>query len=152
MVLPPIPAQCWRLLMLRTCSIIKTTNEGTEQWEQSMKKFKMFPPLNVCHLNSLKTLPIIVCIFKARKVLSHHNNSAAHRKGLFCTFIDEFMSLRVSVTSFGEVSSKFMPWDTSLLCTHQILQKTMSWDKVLDSGSLDLQFNVGCDQRQRQAL
>lgn len=85
---------------------------------------RMFLPLSVCHLNSLKILLIISArISIARKVLSHHSNSVASRKGLFCTFIYEFMSLRGSVTSFSRVTSKFMPLNMSLLCAHQILKK-----------------------------
>lgn len=83
---------------------------------------QMFLPLSVCHLNSLKILSIIIArISIARKVLSHDSNSVASRKGLFRTFICEFMSLRGSVTSFSQVTSKFMPLNMSLLCAQEIL-------------------------------
>lgn len=56
------------------------------------------------------------------------HNEAGNRKGLLCTFTYEFMSLRRSMTSFSQVLGKSRSLNMSLMCTHEILQKKMSWD------------------------
>lgn len=55
-------------------------------------------------------------------------NEEGNRKGLFCTFIYEFMSLRHSMISFSQVLGKSRSLNMFLMCTDEILQKKMSWD------------------------
>lgn len=116
---------------------MKAKNGRSRAWN----KPKMFLPLNVFHLNSLEVVDYYHMHLSSLKkstfisiiAFDLHNNSAGNRKGVFCTFPYQFISLRYSVATLShkqihafEHVSHVYPWDTS--------KEDKLGDKVLDSG------------------
>lgn len=121
-----------------------------------MKKIQDAPSLQCwpSYNNSLEILSIIVIRTYNLQLTSltplDPHNEVGHRKGVLCTLICEFVSLRRSLTSFSQVLGKPRSLNTSLMCTQEMLQKKMRCDTefwILDSGEPELPFNVRWDAK-----